>query len=666
MPTEANLGDPRSHGFAVAESGTVPGAPDAMAGLLRVPSGPTGNSRWGGTRNARACCKACCVSSAVLLPGNARFLGSPSDTTMKIQPLCAALLALAPTAAPAALQVTPYGFGVNPPGSLLWTSGQPVVGESFTVGVSNTATKAAPPSLAFLSIASAPDPAFPSGTVLAGLGLAGHGLAGQGAPGELLLSLVPSHLLATLGPVAWAGGVAEPANFPLAVPSVPTLAGWTLYLQGALLALSPEPTLGVSNGLSVVLATAKAPPKNVLLIVADDVGVDLIGAYGESAAAPCTTHIDALASSGLLFRNAWANPVCSPTRAALMTGRYGFRTGIGGVVMNNTPGLPLGETTLAERLSDYSSAWIGKWHLAGNLGNLHPNQSGFEHFSGILGGSVNSYFQWPQVTNGVPSLSTEYTTSAFTDAAIAEIAALPEPWFLVVSYNAAHTPFHVPPAELCVPTGCANSWCDSLPPNPNDRQLARAIVESLDTEIGRLIGALDSTHPDTYVFFVGDNGTPGSASIPPFQPNHAKGTMYEGGINVPWIVRGPGVVQGECAGLVSAVDLFATIAELGQSPGLPGDSVSMVPYFADPALSLRSSVYAETFTPNGGALPFAAHSQAVRSTRYKLIRRTGQADEFYDLELDPFETSNLLPGLTASEQLEYDALTAELVALGVP
>lgn len=592
-------------------------------------------------------------------------MGAPvaMDTSMTKQPASAwmALLALVPVAASAAPQVTPYGFGVNPPGSLVWTSGSPAVGESFTVGVSNTGVPSAPPSLAFLSVASAPAPNFPAGVVVAGLGL-----AGPGAPGELLLSLVPPNPIATLGPVPWAGGAEAPAGFALTVPPVPALAGQTLYLQGALLALSQEPTLGVTNGLQVVLAAPNPGPKNVLLIVADDVGVDLIGAYGESAAAPCTPRIDALAKSGLLFRNAWASPVCSPTRAALMTGRYGFRTGIGGVITNTTPGLPLAETTLPESLADYTSACIGKWHLSGNLGNLHPNQSGFDHFSGILGGSVNNYSQWPRVTNGVQAPSSEYTTSAFTDAAIAEMASMPEPWFLVVSYNAAHTPFHVPPAELCVPDGCANAWCDSLGPNPNDRQLARAMMESLDAEIGRLLGALDSTHPDTYVFFLGDNGTTPSASIPPFQPNHAKGTMYEGGINVPLIVRGPGVAAGECEGLVAAVDLFATIGELGQSPGAAEDSVSMVPYFAEPTLSLRSSVYSETFTPNGGAPPFAAHSRAVRGARYKLIRRTGQADEFYDLELDPFETANLLPGLTSAEQFEHDALAAELVALGVP
>ncbi len=181
---------------------------------------------------------------------------------------------------------------------------------------------------------------------------------------------------------------------------------------------------------------------------------------------------------------------------------------------------------------------------------------------------------------------------------------------------------------------------------------------------------LGTLHPnqcaiDWYSGFLGDNGTTPSASTAPCLPSHAKSTLYEGGVNVPLIVRGPNVAQGACAGLVFVVDLFATIAELGLSPAPRGDSVSMVPYFTQPTLSIRPSVYTETFSPNGAAPPFPSHSRAVRNARYKLIRRTGQGDQFFDLQVDPFEMTNLLLGLSASEQIEYDALIAQLVALGV-
>lgn len=424
---------------------------------------------------------------------------------------------------------------------------------------------------------------------------------------------------------------------------------------------------------SLCLALTSAPvnagepsrPPNFVVIVADDVGVDMISAYGESAAAPCTPNIDALAAGGLLFRNAWANPVCSPTRAALLTGRYGFRTGIGQVVANDEPGLDLAETTIPELLSKHASACIGKWHLSGDLGNTHPNDSGFDHFAGLIRGAVNDYFQWPRVVDGVVGISNTYSTTAMTDDAVAWLQAQTEPWLLLVNYNAPHTPLHVPPAALCPGSACASTYCTSLPPNPNDRQLGRAVMQALDSEIGRLLATVSSVDPHAYVFFVGDNGTASQVSVPPFTPAHAKGSMYEGGVNVPLIVRGPRVTPGESAGLVSITDLYATLAQLAGVRSRAEDSVSLAPYFSRPNLSLRSSVYAETFAPNNATGPFASHGRAIRDERYKLIRRTGQADEFFDLAADPFETQDLFGGMNAAQQAAYDALAAELAALGV-
>jgi len=125
----------------------------------------------------------------------------------------------------------------------------------------------------------------------------------------------------------------------------------------------------------------------------------------------------------------------------------------------------------------------------------------------------------------------------------------------------------------------------------------------------------------------------------------------------------PTVANAECDGLVSAVDFFATLAELAGVPAAAEDSLSLVPYFSDPTASLRATVYSEAFA-NGASFPAPDHQQAIRGERYKLIRRqTGVAEELYDLALDPFETTNLLPGLSASEQLAYDQLAAELTAL---
>jgi len=116
---------------------------------------------------------------------------------------------------------------------------------------------------------------------------------------------------------------------------------------------------------------------------------------------------------------------------------------------------------------------------------------------------------------------------------------------------------------------------------------------------------------------------------------------------------------------VSVVDLHATIAQLGRERSLAEDSVSLVPHFTRAGLTLRSWVYSELFLPIGRAPPFANHQGAIRDARYKLIRRTGRADEFFDLAVDPFEFDESLPSLSPAEQASYDALEAQLQALGV-
>lgn len=402
--------------------------------------------------------------------------------------------------------------------------------------------------------------------------------------------------------------------------------------------------------------------RNLVLVVADDFGVDLVGAYGEGSAPPCTENLDAFAAQGLLFRNAWANPSCAPTRASFMTGRYGFRTGIGTPGQNNN--LSLAETTIPEALPGYSSSCIGKWHLASGPGRRdHPNDSGFGHFAGSISGGVNDYFNWQKTVDGNNVNSTTYATVDNVDDAIVAMATMPEPWFLVLSFNAPHSPYHVPPVELCA-SSCTQ-WCESVTDQSSNLDLGKAMVEAMDAEFGRFVTALDAMAPHAYTVFVGDNGTTRSMTEPPFNRNRAKGSVYEGGVNVPFIVRGPGVVRGESQGLVSVVDLFATFTELGGATAPTGvDSVSLVPYFRNPDAAVRELVYSETFEPNGPG-PYTRHDRTVRNARYKLIRRLGAADEFYDLALDPFETTNLLPSLTPAEQVAFDQLEAELVRLGV-
>ena len=412
---------------------------------------------------------------------------------------------------------------------------------------------------------------------------------------------------------------------------------------------------------------------NVLLVIADDMGVDMLAAYGEGADPPITPNLDALAQDGMLFRNAWSNPNCSPTRATILTGRYAFRTGIGDVVTSSSAALSTAEVTLPELLtlagSGYDLAAFGKWHLGNESvgGKRAPNFAGFPLYDGCLKGDLAppptgcSYFRWPRVLNGLQTTSTTYATTATVDSALAWIQGRSNPWFCYVSFNAPHYPYHVPPAGLYYEdlTGLS-------PTSSPARPFYKAAIEALDTELGRLLAGIGSLQ-NTYVIFVGDNGTPPVVCLPRFLPAHAKATVYEGGVNVPLLVSGPNVASGsECLALVNLTDLFATIAELaGVDPAvwLPTtklDSVSIVPYFTDPSRpSERWYTYTERFKPVGatGAVPLA--HRAIRDWRYKLISKpTGP--EFYDLLLDPFEHANLMiGGLTAEENQHFQALLVQ-------
>ena len=351
---------------------------------------------------------------------------------------------------------------------------------------------------------------------------------------------------------------------------------------------------------------------NILILLGDDVGVDMIGAYNVGSDLAPTPNIDSLASRGVMFENAWSNPVCSPTRATIQTGRYSFRTGVGmGIPCLTTPyGLPMEELTLPEMLQfgttvQYSSAAIGKWHMStlddGLL--LAPNAHGYDHYEGYLCGEVGDYYDWIKTTNGQNSRVQEYVTVHNTNAALNWISQAHEPWLCYVSYNNPHSPFHIPPANLHT-----NDLSNSPPPSVDPRPYYKAQVEAMDTEIGRLLAGVGTKLDRTTVFFIGDNGTPGSVIRAPYQPDRAKGSLYQGGVNVPFIVAGPQVtVSGRSAALVGTVDVFSTVMELAGIdrsvlPVRDGilDSVSLVPYFTNPALpSIRETILAETFGQNG-------------------------------------------------------------------
>ena len=436
----------------------------------------------------------------------------------------------------------------------------------------------------------------------------------------------------------------------------------------------------LAPGLAGCGADSASTP-NLLVILVDDVGCEALSAFADTQAQlplPATPNIDALAQRGVRFERVWANPLCSPTRATIQTGRYGFRTGVGGVVRPDGPALPLDELTLPElferaRPGVYASAAIGKWHLGNaSVGALEaPRPAGYEHFAGSLGNLVGnqSYTSWERVKDGLLERSTNYATSDAVDACLRFVAASERPWLCYLALHAAHAPLHAPPEELVA------RELGELSPEADPRQHTAAMIEAVDHELGRLLDGLgEELLEDTTIVFLSDNGTSPLAHGGEHDEGRAKGTLYEPGLRVPLIVAGARVSEPgrSSAALINTTDLYATLAELAgidARANLPDaralDSVSFLPALESSAhWSARKTLYAEVFHPNGPS-PSAAR-RAVRGPRYKLVvHEPSGARQLYDLESDPLEELDLLSHGTLSQRSQgaYSRLMRELGAL---
>jgi arylsulfatase A-like enzyme len=318
----------------------------------------------------------------------------------------------------------------------------------------------------------------------------------------------------------------------------------------------------------------------------------------------------------------------------------------------------------------YESWILGKWHLGGGIppDPDHPRASGFDSHAGSYANFVHitpeeSYYDWTKSIDGVTYPNhTVYATTDTVDETLARIAQAQGPWFAWVAFNAAHGPWEAPPSQLhgfdLTGAGIAEK--------------VKAMIEAVDTEVGRLLSQMDpAVLAQTTVFVLGDNGTLGLATTAPFPADHAKFTLYEGGVRVPLIVAGQSVPLAnrnqelECDALVHAQDLFSTIVTLAGGTSTVTSSLSFLDYLTNPGdPSTRSYLYSETYLPNGVGAIRTSWSGAVRDDRYKLlIPDLLGSDEFYDLDLDPYEANDLLAGtLSSAEQSAYDALAPALDA----
>lgn len=425
------------------------------------------------------------------------------------------------------------------------------------------------------------------------------------------------------------------------------------------------------------LALACAPPvsPNFLFLIADDVGVDRIASYKEHPHPARTPVIDSLAAEGVMFRTVWSAPACSTTRAALLTGLQPSRTGIGSAI-KATPGRQVGldpeVRTIPKALAPlgYESFAIGKWHLGGGdpLEPSHPLRAGFDHHEGSLANlaiAEDGYFSWPEYVDGeLQEPFRGYATSHVVDRTLARIAGATRPWLAWVAFNATHGPLHVPPAEL---------HSSTLARSPDDDKdgHSKAMIEAMDTEIGRLLETMDpEVRANTVIFFLSDGGTSRHFSSRPTDPSRGgKGTILESGVRVPLIVTGAGVSgRGqESSGLVHVVDLFATVVELAGGSPADNDSVSLVPYLDDPSHeSIRPYLYTEKFQPNGGPIDPDRYQRAARNARFKLLRFPKRR-AFYDLVEDPGEEHDLIDELSTRERsTAFKTLSRAIEVFGAP
>jgi arylsulfatase A-like enzyme len=427
----------------------------------------------------------------------------------------------------------------------------------------------------------------------------------------------------------------------------------------------------VALGLSAPGAgqEARPSPPNLVIVLVDDLGWSDPGYAGSDFHE--TPRIDALAREGTVFRHAYGNgPNCAPTRASLLTGQYPPRHGVHTVGSSkrgdptrrmlvpiaNRRELAPEKVTLAEVLKSagYATGFVGKWQLG--EGRKGPHGQGFDlNVGGNRLGVAPSYFspyRNPDLEDGKKG---EYLTDRLTKEAIGFLDRHRErPFFLVVSHFAVHTPIQPPPSLLKKYADRSAADAKKGEWRRHDDAAYAAMIESVDRSVGALVGRIEELglSDRTVVFFLSDNG--GVRDFTSMKPlRGGKGTLYEGGIRIPMVVRGPGRVKAgaTCDVPVITVDLFPTLLEIaGVAPPPDGvlDGVSLVPLLEgreipDRALYWHFPAYLagndpDSHDPGWRTTPCGA----IRLGDWKLLEYFEAGDvELYDLASDPGETRNV-------------------------
>jgi arylsulfatase A-like enzyme len=472
-------------------------------------------------------------------------------------------------------------------------------------------------------------------------------------------------------------------------------------------------------------ASAGSGRPNILFVISDDVGVDvtsgmypdlienLVEHYGPKglnhpeyrriAGTPASTPVlDELARQGMVFTNVWAHPFCSPTRASIITGLYAAKTR----VANYQDALSTNHMTFVRQLRDeggYSTAVFGKWHMAGlpsaqaNYPGMKPKQAGFDLFRGNLHAAIATFWSYDYQVQDASTPDNEWRSEAAPQRSLPGIAATTyapvvkaadaidwlsaqerenpdQPWFVWFAFNLSHATSQRAPTQMAVPNAdtlnaaslaemraCGGEFGTQNTGSCSGEAVMRAMTSSLDTILGKLLEVVDSLDPNTYVIYVGDNGTPmyGRPGLD-FIDNlyitrtaRGKGTVFESGARVPLAIRGPRIEAGSASTEFAHVaDLYSTILDIAglevseQVASRDGggtvalDAVSLAPILFDGAASVRDANNDFILTETEDLMRGGIREVGARNGAYKVLctdsAAMGQCS-FYNLADDPLE-----------------------------
>ncbi len=430
----------------------------------------------------------------------------------------------------------------------------------------------------------------------------------------------------------------------------------------------------ILTSLSIASSVLASEKPNVLILFIDDLGVTDLGINGSTFYE--TPHLDTLAKNGVNFKNAYsAHPVCSPTRASLMTGKVPQRVGITQWIKGSDPSLPLSEITIGEAFKEagYRTGYIGKWHL-GKEDDVQPEHHGFDFTAAVNRAGQPSTFFYPFKKGGgkptdVPDLEgykeKDYLTDALTDKSLEFIATKSEqPFFLCLSHYAVHTPIQAPEAlvkkyQAKRDNLYGDEKVDFQKAKYGTKTLSRqenpiyaGMMENLDSNVGRIIAELKKTQQleNTIIIFTSDNGGlahhgkyMGPTSNQPYRSG--KGWTYEGGIRVPTIISWPTKIKPASSKTpIITMDFYPTLLELCDLPLKPeqhldGESLKKLLHGEeDKTLNQRFLAWSYPHKHSLGHKP----SHAILVENWKLIMfDSEEPSELYNISEDIREKYNL-------------------------